>query len=240
MNRKRFIRLAIILAFTFSVCFADEIIPNFENKSVSVLNEELRKLDISNQIKDEGSLDVLNKTIENVAAPVNNTDGANKKYVDDTIDTEKKVKQIVRVSTAQHVTLGSTALPFDTSIPQKTEGNLIEALNISITPLSATNRLLFKGNINLASGGSNLLGIALFQDTGANALYAQNGPGQDAAPISYSIYFDMAAGTTSTTNFYFRAGTNAGGQIDLNGVEGGGNFFGGKCNSTIEIWEYTP
>jgi hypothetical protein len=71
----------LILLYPVSV-FSGEVITDFDNSTLPVLNNELRDLEISNQIKDAGKLDLQNKTIENVANPTNSTDGVNKAYVD--------------------------------------------------------------------------------------------------------------------------------------------------------------
>ena len=74
--------LILFLLYSTSVFPSDVIVGDNYTTEIAVLNEELRGLEISNQIKDAGKLDLLNKTIENVATPVNSTDAATKSYVD--------------------------------------------------------------------------------------------------------------------------------------------------------------
>jgi len=52
---------------------------------------------------------------------------------------------------------------------------------------------------------------------------------------SSSLTYRMAAGTTSSTTFKIRIGSNASGTIRLNGVAG--QLYGGVLSSTITIFE---
>ena len=81
---KKIISLLLILVLTLPA-LAQEVIPEYNNETISALNEELRSLDIDTQIKENSGLDLYNNTIENVATPVNSTDAATKQYVDDSI-----------------------------------------------------------------------------------------------------------------------------------------------------------
>lgn len=144
-------------------------------------------------------------------------------------------QQVSTLSSA--VNSGSTTIPLDDTIPQITEGN--EYMTQAITPKSATNVLqieaVFYGSSNAAAGH---LIMALFQDATANALAAT---AQYTAPAGSScnirLLHTMTAGTTSSTTFRIRAGTNAAGTTTFNGITAA-RFFGAIPKSSIMITEY--
>lgn len=119
-----------------------------------------------------------------------------------------KILQVVETS---YTTAASTsvAIPFDSTIPQNTEG--VEILSLAITPTSTANKLYIQVSLPMVDG-SGSLGIcaALFQDSTANALAA-------GAVVSADVNFDqinfthyMTAGTTSSTTFKVRYGPQSG------------------------------
>lgn len=73
----------IIISLTFAApAFAQEVIDGFQEKDKPVLNEELRKLSIDEQIKLASYLDMRSKRITSLATPTASTDAATKAYVD--------------------------------------------------------------------------------------------------------------------------------------------------------------
>jgi hypothetical protein len=148
------------------------------------------------------------------------------------------VVQVVSTQTGA-VATGSTVLPFDDSIPQKTEGD--EYMSLAITPTSATNKLKIDVVINLASSsGTPWVTAALFQDSTANALAAVTrwfAASPTDAPIMFTHH--MTAGTTSATTFKVRAGPDVANTLTFNGVSGA-RRFGGVMASSITIREYVP
>ena len=140
------------------------------------------------------------------------------------------------VATDATMTTGTTTIPLDDTIPQNTEG--IEAITATITPASAANRLLIKANIKCShTVGNGGAAIALFQDSTANALTAQGFSIPDNAIVAEaSIFFEMAAGTTSATTFKIRVGHGSAGTLTINGV-GGARRYGGVQISYLEILE---
>lgn len=136
--------------------------------------------------------------------------------------------QQVKYTAYSAVATGSTTIPLDDTIPQNTEG--VEYMTLAITPKSTTNKLLieamFFGSFAIA-GGSDIV-VALFQDTTANALaavaqYMATSTGRMTIPLQHY----MTAGTTSSTTFKIRAGSNNAGTTTFNG------FSGGRVFSTI-------
>jgi len=145
--------------------------------------------------------------------------------------------QVVNTQTGA-VATGTTTMPNDDSIPQKTEGD--EYMTLAITPTSATNILkidvVFFGNED--SNVSNVATVALFQDDTVGALAAgQFGLTQNQSQ-AYGVSFTywMTAGTTSATTFKVRAGMNSGGTFRMNGGYGS-RQLGGVLMSSITITE---
>lgn len=151
---------------------------------------------------------------------------------DDSAGTEKRIStarvgRIVQVVEATpyttHTTL-STALPFDDTIPQNTEGT--EVLTATITPTKATHRLRIEVEAVGAPGSSTSWAVALFQDSTANALAARGNNIGVADQIStVALSHEMAAGTTSSTTFKVRAGANTG-NLYPNGISSGRRLGG--------------
>jgi hypothetical protein len=111
----------------------------------------------------------------------------------------------------------------------------------SITPTNSNNILEITALINVGGSGAGAYAIsALFQDATANALtasYVQMAASLTQAKLQYT----MTAGTTSSTTFRVRVGTNSGGgtTVTING-ESGAAKLGGVFTSSIIIKEYLP
>lgn len=136
------------------------------------------------------------------------------------------------------VATGTTLIPFDDTIPQITEGT--EFMTLAITPKSATNVLVIRATVFLASSSTNNnLIAALFQDSTANALAVQGRRGSTTTDVNDSIVLEytMAAGTTSSTTFRIRAGGNGSATFTFNGTAGN-RVFGTAAKSSMVIIEY--
>jgi hypothetical protein len=146
---------------------------------------------------------------------------------------------IQRVSTQTGaVATGTTTMPNDDTIPQNTEGD--QYMSLAITPKNSANILTIEVTIAACSGGgagAQTLGIALFQDTTANALAALQRV-QAVAGYTDNPRFThtMAAGTTSATTFKVRAGSDVAGTFTFNGA-GAARKLGGVLASSIIITE---
>lgn len=150
---------------------------------------------------------------------------------------ESQVVQVESSTTSAYQQV-STVIPFDDSIPQNTEG--AEILTVSITPKSASNRILISATVQ-ASGTVGFPGtIALFQDSTANALAAAcHQPYATDAHFSVSLQHEMAAGTTGSITFKLRVGPNSGGGVfNVNG-SGGARKFGGVSMTSLVVTEMT-
>lgn len=165
-------------------------------------------------------------------APTADADIAHKRYVDDmTVVVQEVYSQESGVDT------GATTIPWDDTIPQKTEGD--EYLTLAITPVSATNILRIQIVVNFSCTVNSYPTVALFQDNTDNALATQTTFVTAGSMGTVSFVFSMAAGTTSETTFKVRIGPSNGYMITFNGV-GGARKFGGVCVSSITITEYEP
>jgi len=144
-----------------------------------------------------------------------------------------QVLQVVNFQTGAYLT-GTTILPLDDTIPQNTEGD--EYMSLSITPTSASSKLLIEVSAMLGASSIKWIVGALFQDTTANALAGgwfyepTNGGGKELTLRHY-----MTAGTTSSTTFKFRAGTHTADTLYFNGSNG--RYLGGVAASSITITE---
>jgi len=144
--------------------------------------------------------------------------------------------QIMQISNvlSRSVATGTTAIPFDDSIPQKTEGT--EVMALAFTPRSATSKLKIEVVAVVDSSGDDKMTVALFQDDTAGALAAvgsANNP-NDMETLSFIHY--MTSGTTSETTFKVHIGDAAGGTVTFNGAASG-RIYGGVSASSITITE---
>lgn len=145
------------------------------------------------------------------------------------------VVQIVNAQTGA-VNTGTTIMPSDDSIPQKTEGD--EYMTLAITPTNSSNILHIHVIINAAFSEANTTRTgALFQDSTANALAAAAAPKSGAHHMGIiTIRHKMVAGTTSSTTFKIRAGGSVSGTLTFNGSNTA-RRYGGIFASSITITE---
>jgi len=147
-----------------------------------------------------------------------------------------KVIQVVNTQTGA-VATGTTTLPADDTIPQSTEGD--QYMSLAITPTSSTSKLIIDVYCAMIghSSGNTQMGLALFQDSTANALAAvQNNISTSTRSFPMSLRHYMTAGTTSATTFKVRLGANDAGTTTFNGVAGS-RYYGGALASSITITE---
>ena len=129
----------------------------------------------------------------------------------------------------------TTIIPNDDTIPQITEG--AEFITATITPKSATNKLLITAAINVSPSASSNIIAALFQDSTANALAAAFELGSSASEVRRIVFQHyMTAGTTSATTFRLRAGMGNAGTLTING-SGGTRLLGGVAVSSLCVQE---
>lgn len=152
------------------------------------------------------------------------------------INSKNPLIQIVNSNTTSLVTC-STAMPYDNTIPQNTEGT--EVLTLAITPVYSTSKLeIVFSSQGTGNGTPTSVNVALFQDSTAGALaaaaYKLESPAEGRVTFLRHI---MTAGTTSSTTFKIRVGPNAG-TYYINGLTGGTRIFGGVASTRLTIKEY--
>jgi hypothetical protein len=126
-------------------------------------------------------------------------------------------------------------MALDDTIPQITEGT--QFLSAAITPISASSKLIITVSLQLDKNNANTYMAALFQDANSNAIAGQfNGAFAAGSSLPMAFTHSMTAGTTSSTTFTVRAGSDGAGTVTLNG-RGGGRIFGGVSVSSIVILE---
>jgi hypothetical protein len=130
---------------------------------------------------------------------------------------------------------GTTALPYDNTIPQITEGD--QYLVKAIVPTSALNLLQIDARLNCAYGAGGNAVIALFQDATANALAAQPDNCVADVPKMLTLYYEMIAGTAVSTSFQIRAGHNGGGGAFRVNKTSAADWMGGVGYSSLKITE---
>ena len=136
------------------------------------------------------------------------------------------------------VATGTTLLPIDDTIPQSDEGD--QYMSLAITPTNAANILVIDVMFLMSNSasGATAAGVALFQDSTANALASMCGTltGQYYT-LPYAFSHVMVAGTAAATTFKVRAGNNSAGTTTFNG-QISARLLGGTMASSIIITEY--
>ena len=147
----------------------------------------------------------------------------------------KLVQEVSTNSTARITTTGT--IPDDDTIPQNTEGT--EILTLAITPKSATNilEIVFTSSVMTNTGGSST--VALFQDTTAGALSSILTANLASDFSNIALRYRIVAGTTSSTTFKLRMGSNNAAIQYLNG-DSSGRKYGGTASTYLTIKEYLP
>jgi len=146
------------------------------------------------------------------------------------------VVQVVNVQDGA-VATGTTTIAYDDTIMQNTEGT--EFMTLAITPTNSNHKLKIDVLANINHNSTNkIVIVGLFQDSTANALAAMNATedlGNSPLPVGFTHF--MTAGTTSSTTFKVRAGTDAAATVTFNGRDGSNRRLGGTYASTITITE---
>jgi hypothetical protein len=132
----------------------------------------------------------------------------------------------------------TATIPQDGTVPQNTEGTAYACLDTTYTPTSATSLLEIEVFIPItvtnASNGSTL---ALFRDSGANAIAASSGTNSGSAYRLGGVMLKVfvTAGSTSATTFKLRYGPT-GGTMWFNS-ETSGNVWGAAQVAFMSVKE---
>jgi len=149
------------------------------------------------------------------------------------------VKSVHTQTGEQSQDLTPTAMGFDDSIPQNTEG--LEVMTRTITPDNSSNILVIEVITHFSTTGlSNTNTMALFKDSIANAI-ATVGHFQSASNRMSQLVMrhEIAAGSTSLQTFKVRIGADGTDDLYFNNILGA-RKWGGTAASSIRITEYLP
>jgi len=208
--------LFTILAVGIAFCvYAEDEIPNFEEDSVPIINNEFRL--VRDDVDDLEAVDTATGTRL------------------DTLEAEPHVVvQIVYAQSGEVVAITGN-IPSDDTKPRNTEGT--EVMTLAITPTSATNRLRFEMVMCVACTTSeDRTTLALFQDSTVDAIAAVQAVPNITAVEAIPFPHNMVAGTISSTTFKVRIGSVTN-NATLNG-EAGTRKLGGIMASNMTITEY--
>jgi hypothetical protein len=136
------------------------------------------------------------------------------------------------VAQTQVASSNTVVLPADSTVPQIGEGTLI--LSASITPSSATNKILVQ--VEVAGASSVIAVIALFRDASANAIAATQISSAAAGIGSMVINFQDTLSGISTVTYTVRVGPGSAGTFFVN-QSSAGNTLGGVHVSSIILKE---
>lgn len=146
--------------------------------------------------------------------------------------------QVLQVVTSQYsaVNTGTGTIPLDDTVPQISEGS--EFMTVTITPKSATSRLLVEASFfGTHNGGVLDLAVAIFRDATASALAT------DAATVAGTNYrvtihieVEDTANSTTATTFRLRAGAVTAATTTFNGASGS-RYYGATVKSWIKVTE---
>jgi hypothetical protein len=149
--------------------------------------------------------------------------------------------KVVQIVTAVISTEASTnsIIPSDNTIPQSSEGS--EFLTVNITPKATTNKLLIEFNAWGGANNTTLWIVALFKDSGANALAASAVVDEGAGKCSHQLIRHVeTAGTTSQITFKIRYGVDRASRtiyLLRTSVE---DLFATAKKAVFSIVEYSP
>lgn len=158
-----------------------------------------------------------------------------KAYVDASSGGSGKVIQMVTTNFTTYTNTSST-IPFDDSIPQNTEG--AELITLSITPTSATNILVLDATLSMFNNSGSFRAACFFQDSTSDALYTAGATIDAGLGGFIAMHYTMTAGTTSSTTFKIRYGSNTG-TTYING-NSSTRLFGGTQGTWFTITEVEP
>ena len=144
------------------------------------------------------------------------------------------VIQTKNTTVSTHTTETTHGIPADDTIATSSEGK--EVMTLSITPISASSKLLIKVVMFGSSRNDAVMTAALFQDSGSASI-AQINAYQSTGTGTHALQFNhyMTSGTTSATTFKVRGGVNSG-TFTFNG-HSEVRQLGGIASSSIIIQE---
>ena len=206
----RTILVTLLLAISVNAN-ALEVLVDMTESTTPILNEILRSTDASVQ---ENTEDITTNTTAIAAIT-------------------SEVVQVVQTQTGTYAQT-NTALPYDNTAPQKTEGD--ELFTLSVTPTVSGNYL--DVDIVVLYGVTDGTGtVALFVDAGTSAVAATSGYADPNRPNIATLNYRYTTSSTSAVTFKVRGGTGTPGGFDFNGANGVGLYSNSVISSSITISE---
>jgi len=148
------------------------------------------------------------------------------------------IQRVVTEVSAASVT--SVAIPFDSTIPQITEGT--EIATRSITPTNASNILEIEAIGNFVGQGTagGYQTTALFVDSTADSIAVTAGTpeGYNTPSSPLRLWHRLVAGSTSARTYKVRVGANTG-VVSINQSYGSGVTLGGVSRFWLIVTEIT-
>lgn len=171
---KNFIKLFLVFAVC-SYAYADEVITEYAEKTLAVLNNELRSLNIDRQLSRVESLNLRTKKISNLGTPTLSTDATNKAYVDSITGTKDYDETGISDGMRPYYDDASGTIKWNTipTIPNLTYissssgSNAVLNWTVNITT-GVRYRIVFNYHQATGAGGSSSLGVKFNSDSGVN------------------------------------------------------------------------
>lgn len=139
------------------------------------------------------------------------------------------------VSTSSNIlTTINTAIPYDDTIPQITEGT--QLFTLTVTPVSASSRLVIEALMSFTTSVDNTVICALFSG-GANALAAFSKKGSEDDATEMMLNHEIAPGSVTPITFTLRLGRDTGGSLYINGLLGA-RKLGGVQTAWFRVTEF--
>ena len=134
----------------------------------------------------------------------------------------------------------SNSIPADSTKPQNTEGS--QTATAAITPSNSSNLLRITATTNIHKGTSSAYAVmCIFRDSDSDAMASQMfGIDNSATPQAGTIMCQVTAGSTSSTTFKLRIGTESGAYASNQGAAGtalAGVNYGGTLGNSILVEE---
>ena len=158
------------------------------------------------------------------------------------VKNSKAIQQTIVTTSAATVT-SNTAIPYDGTIPQNTEGAACSGLDTTITPSNSSSTLLIEAVLQVGNGGggSRTGGAAIFRDSTANAVCATTFDFYTSgADGTISMMTTVAASSTSATTFKVRIGNDTTANMYLNRSNAQASLYGGVIFSSLKVTEILP
>lgn len=149
------------------------------------------------------------------------------------------VQKVVTQSAATAVS--NTSIPWDDTIPEKTDGTEFAGLETAFTPRRADSRLRIELDVAVSmNAGAGGVVVAVFVDAVTNAIAASGAYLAAYAGAHLRVVADVASTSTDARTYKVRFGVNASGDyVRFNGIDYvSGAKLGGVMNATLAITEY--